>query len=194
MWNLLKRALRRLDRAIGLGVERTLLYGVRPDQVLPEVEPPSGLMIKVLDTNSARLLHGMGGLTQADVERRLQRGDICYVACLNGETAHYSWIQCRGVHSIDTAGTRHEVKDGEFWVYNCHTVPFARGKKIYPSILSRILRDFMSQGFSQARIYTTYGNRASQNGIRRAGFHRCCTLRSVRVGPRYFPFSRHKQL
>jgi len=117
---------------------------------------------------------------------RLQRGDVCYVVFLGGRPAHYSWVQRSGSHPLTEAGISAPVAPGEFWIYHCVTAEWARGRKIYPATLQRILQDHFANGYSTAWIYTSRQNVASQQGILRAGFKPAATLSAFRVGRRYF--------
>ena len=189
MPTLAKKILARLDRLAGTEVEETLMYKITCGELLPQLKPADGVDIEVLKPESVYLLESVGRVGKEDVEQRLRRGDICYVARTDGKIAHYSWVQHRGFHPIDPAGTGSDVAEGEFWIYNCRTVEWAKGRRIYPCTLSRILRDHMQQRFLKAIIYTTRSNMASQKGILRAGFKQDCTLRAFRLGGRYFPLS-----
>lgn len=193
MRGLTDKILGRLDQLAGMAVEETYLYKITAGELLPPVELATGVKIQVVGLETVKLLESVEGLSPEDVEQRLRRGDVCYLAYADDRIAHYSWVQRNGYHRIDTAGIGSEVAEGEYWIYNCRTVDWAKGRRIYPYTLSRILDEHMRHGFLRAIIYTTRSNRASENGILRAGFKQVCTLRSFRLGRRYFHLGRVNQ-
>jgi hypothetical protein len=112
---------------------------------------------------------------------------------IDGQLAHYSWVQRAGSHPITEAALSLPVARGEFWIYNCRTVDWARGKRIYPATLERIVWDHFAQSYHTGWIYTTRKNVSSQKGILRAGFQQVATLSALRVGSRYFRLRRTDQ-
>lgn len=117
---------------------------------------------------------------------RLQRGDLCYTASVDGRLAHYSWVQRSGSHPIAEAGMSLPVAKNEFWIYHCRTAEWVRGRGIYPATLTRIINDQFSAGCRIAWIYTSRDNIASQRGIVRAGFELVAKLKAFRLGSHYF--------
>lgn len=122
----------------------------------------------------------------SDGLKRLHRGDLCYTVCVDGYLAHYSWVQRSGSHPITEAGLSVPVGSGEFWIYNVRTVERARGKRILPATLERIVNDHFEEGYCTAFIYTSRENIAAQKGILRAGFGLVATLGALRVGSHYY--------
>ncbi|MCC6344957.1 MAG: hypothetical protein IT166_22340 [Bryobacterales bacterium] len=145
---------------------------------------------ELLSREQAGRLLDIGPFDLSDGLRRMDRGDPCYTVCIDRRLAHYSWVQRSGAHPITEAGLTLPVEDGEFWIYNCQTADWARGKRIYPATLVRIMEDHFARGYNTAWIYTGKTNVASRKGILRAGFRHVATLRALRVGRFYFPLGR----
>lgn len=135
----------------------------------------------------------LGPFDRSDGLQRLKRGDLCYAVRVDGRLAHYSWVQRAGSHPITEAAVTVPVATGEFWIYNCRTVDWAKGKRIYPATIEHIVHDHFAQGYGAAWIYTTRDNIASQKGILRACFTQVATLSALRVGSRYFRLGRRDQ-
>jgi hypothetical protein len=135
----------------------------------------------------------IGPFDRSDGLQRLKRGDRCYTVLVGGRLAHYSWVQRSGSHPITEAAVTVPVESGELWIYNCRTVDWAKGKRIYPATLEHIINDHFAQGYDTAWIYTTRENIASQKGILRACFAHAATLSALRVGSRYFRLGRTDQ-
>ena len=132
----------------------------------------------------------LGPLSESDLGQaalRLKRGDRCYVARLDGKLAHHTWAQTSGLHPITEAGVERPVESGEFWIYHAHTAEWARGRRLYPTALSRILCDHFRDGFKTAWVYTQDFNTISQKGIERSQFERVAILRALRCGRFYLP-------
>jgi hypothetical protein len=187
MHMLAEKILTRLDRLAGMEVEETIMYKITSADSLQQLTPDPGVEIAVLPPQSATLLQSVGHMPKRDVEQRFRRGDLCYVARADGRIAHYSWVQHTDFHPIEPAGIGADVAAEELWIYHCRTADWAKGRRIYPCTLSRILRDYMQRGFWRAIIYTTRSNIASQKGILRAGFKQDGVLRAFRLGDHYFP-------
>jgi hypothetical protein len=147
---------------------------------IPSVQAPENCAISLLTEDQATALKDLW-VDEATVRRRLGRGDLCYVASLGDRIAHCSWVQRSGSHSISWSGKAYPIAPGEYWIYNCVTPAWARGRGLYPLVLCRILEDRKRAGGTRAWIYTTTDNVPSQRGILRAGFRRVSQLRSFAI-------------
>jgi hypothetical protein len=189
MSSLIRRVIARLDRSIGIGVERVFLYRLTDSNAIPDLNPAPGLEITLIQPDQMdRLKEVLPTLDMADVSQTRRQGSQCYGAAIGGKLVHYSWVQTTGQHSILDAGRRVEVSPDEFWIYDCRTSSSARGLGIYSYMLTFIARKHLQQGLRQGIIYTTVENTASQRGIEKAGFTKTESLRSLRLGSRYVAF------
>jgi hypothetical protein len=162
-------------------IRTTLLlgHGLRPSDETPVAE---GVVIETLNPADVDLLPEVNpGIELALEKSKLACGRTCYVARLDGRLAHYSWVQSSGVHSIDGTGRTRPVLPGELWIHACYTAAWARGKRVYPMTLSRILADYKARGFHRAWIYVVESNAASLKGVMRAGFQIFSRLRSLSI-------------
>jgi len=172
-----------------IGIESRAMYLYRLDASAwkPAPPPESEAEWSLLSREEIPLLTAISAPDLKQAELRLERGDRCYLARLDGRIAHHSWVQTSGVHPITEAGLEHPVAPHEFWIYHCHTADWARGHKLYPSALARILGEHFGSGFKTAWIYTQDFNAVSQHGIERSQFVRTSIMRSVRAGRIYLP-------
>jgi hypothetical protein len=145
---------------------------------------------KLLAPEKVGTLSDIGPFDPKDGLDRFQRGDVCYLAFLGDRLAHYAWVQRSGSHPVTVAGVSVPIGSGEFWIYHCRTVDWAKGKRIYPATLQRIVNGHFAEGYATAWIYTSRENIASQKGILRAGFIQVSTLSALRVGRRHFRLGR----
>jgi len=178
---------------MGMNLERTYLYQLKKSHEKAVVEADPSAHWELLAPEKIGILLEIGPFDPKDGPVRINRGDLCYVAYLDGRLAHYSWVQRSGLHPITEAGMSVLVGSNEFWIYHCKTVEWARGRRLYPATLERIVKDHFSEGYSTAWIYTSRENLPSQKGILRAGFVPVETLDGLRVGSHHFRIGRANQ-
>jgi hypothetical protein len=189
----LKRAAAKLNRHVGLGVRRTYLYRLsKPEAWSVSAADDARMTWELLSRAQVGQLRELGPFDENEGLQRLDRGDRCYTVSLDGRLAHYSWVQRSASHPITEAGMSVPVGTGEAWIYHCVTVDWARGRRLYPATLQRIVRDCFAEGDHTAWIYTSTDNIPSQKGILRAGFGLVETLDALRLGARYIPIGRRE--
>lgn len=165
----------------------TLMYERDIFASVPCIVPRVACRVQNLSEDAVEVLQQVCPVGVEETKQRLKRGDRCYVARVDGKAAHFSWVQTTGWHYVLSAGLWRNIGKGEVWIYHCHTAEWCRGQRIYPFVLTEILKDFRQEGiFLKAIIYTTQDNRASQRGILRAGFslkrkHRALRVRGVHI-------------
>jgi RimJ/RimL family protein N-acetyltransferase len=100
----------------------------------------------------------------------LDSGDRGYYAYIDRKWAHRSWVTFgpKMVYRWHNFAPL-MLQEDEAYIHWCETVPFARGKNVYPKILSEILKDLL-KNYKKIYISTTIDNIASQKGILKAGF------------------------
>ncbi|MGQ4876332.1 MAG: hypothetical protein ACP6IY_19900 [Promethearchaeia archaeon] len=99
----------------------------------------------------------------------LDVGDIGYYAYLNGKCIHRSWVQFGEKEVKVHRFLKRKIKKNEAFIHYCETAPWARGKNIYASVLSKIVNDFRDK-YNDFYISTDNKNIASQKGLIKAGF------------------------
>lgn len=172
----------RVKHELTVGIERTYVYSCSSRDRVVLVELPANVEIRRIEPAAIPTIGAIGTVEAEEWVERLQRGDECYGAWVSGDLAHYSWVQSSGDHIIGPAGRTASVEPGTFCIYNCRTADRYRGMRLYPRALSVILADYFARGRSEAWIYTTQSNVASQHGILRAGFKQVEELRALRLG------------
>ena len=185
MLDLFARVAKRCNSLAGLSLGKTYLYKLAKTSEPLTVEAAPRITWKLLAAGDVSMLSEVGYFDGTDAVGRFQRGDLCYLAYLDGRLAHYSWVQRSGLHPITEAGRSIPVAADEFWIYHCLTADWARGQRTYPTTLQRIVAEHFANGYATAWIYTSQENIASQKGILRAGFEFVSTLKALRIGRRY---------
>ena len=186
MSNLIRRIADKINRLAGVSIEQVYVYSLTKECGLPDLVSPPGLQVQRLErTEMALLQQAYSAFDLAELDLPQRQNSQCYAAFLTGQLVHYSWVQASGPHKILEAGRSIDVAPGEFWIYDCRTIPSVRGMGIYPFMLARIARDQFEQGAQEGLIYTTKENLASQAGIRKAGFTMIKTMRGLRIGQHF---------
>jgi hypothetical protein len=97
----------------------------------------------------------------------LQDGDAGYLAYLNGQCIHRSWVVCQPrlvpIHPLHWR----RLGSNEVFIHYCETAASARGKSVYPAVLARIARDFHGR---RLLIAVDETNQSSRRGVLKAGF------------------------
>lgn len=101
----------------------------------------------------------------------LELGDWGYYACLDGRVVHRSWVKFPP-QSVATwyRYAPFQLRGGQAFIHYCRTSETAKGKGIYPTVLSKIAADCYTSGVKEVWTATTADNHASQRGIEKAGF------------------------
>lgn len=127
-------------------------------------------IVKVTNNNVEDALNYEPYFKVQKFKQFLASGDRGYYAYLNGAFAHRSWV------TFGPKTVRQwyffcplELKEDEAYIHYCETVPFARGRGIYPIVLNKIVKDLHGQA-SNVYISTIESNIASRKGIKKAGF------------------------
>lgn len=92
-----------------------------------------------------------------------------------GTVLAYGWIARVG-DQVDDLGFPLEMPPGEGWIYDCATIPEARGRGLYTALLRVMRVEFPARGLEHGWIGTEPGNWASQRGIARAGFQKVADM------------------
>jgi len=118
---------------------------------------------------------------QLTIEKSADADRVIYKALVNNEEVHRS-------HLYDYALLPAQFGYGKFPVIgDCVTKPEYRGLRIYPHVLSYVLRDLQATSKTEkVYILVAPDNQPSIQGIEHAGFQHVARLRGIRVGPIVF--------
>lgn len=107
----------------------------------------------------------------------IKSGDIGYLGYLDGKCIHRSWVVCTpqivNLHRF----LKMRLLSDEAFIHYCETAEYARGKNIYPHVLTEIVDNFLS--FKEKKtIYISADskNLPSIKGIEKAGFEKIAKI------------------
>jgi hypothetical protein len=110
----------------------------------------------------------MGDISEAEVVRRLADHHHAYVAFIDNRPAAFGWVATRRAR-IGELNHEFILQPGNKYLWNFRTMMVYRGLGIYPALLQYIILNEVKNG---DRLWIAHApeNRASLNGIRKAGF------------------------
>lgn len=114
----------------------------------------------------------------------LARGDRGYYGYLDGRWVHRSWlVHGPAVMRLWAGFGAWPIPAGAAFLHYCETLVEARGRNIYPAVLSHAVSHARERGVHDVFITTEVANTSSRRGIEKAGFVECARVRvSVRFG------------
>lgn len=136
------------------------------DDAMSSLSPLEGLTVSV--EHSAEIMARLQG---RDIEQMIERyanGHRAYVARVDGEPAAWGWVATRDAR-IGELDAVVRLSNDERYLWNFVTLAAFRGRGIYPRLLQAIVRE---EALTASRFWIGYApeNRASEAGIRKAGF------------------------
>jgi GNAT superfamily N-acetyltransferase len=137
-----------------------------PGDALPALRGLDAFKVDRLATVEA--LSGLTGLCADEINKRIQGGNTCYIARLNGVPVAYGWV-ARSAADIGELELALHVDESNRYLWDFQTLPEWRGRGIYPLLLQAILAEEGTEGH-RFWIIAAPENRASARGIEKAGF------------------------
>lgn len=113
-------------------------------------------------------------LSLSTIRTRLERGDCCYLAFIDGRAVHRSWVTSTSCWVKD-AKAIFKPLDNEFYIYDSYTLPSYRSRGAFTSTLVKILADFQFRG-SLVWIAVRNDNLPSRRAIEKVGFKKAFGL------------------
>jgi GNAT superfamily N-acetyltransferase len=141
----------------------------------PEV---AGARIRIVEESDVTALRQAMIAAEAErpelAEARVRGGRLGFVAGSTeqpGVILSYGWV-ARAGDTVNDLDFTLEMPPGAAWIYDCATIPEARGRGLYPAILRAMRSELARRGFAHAWVGTAPGNWPSQRGIAHAGFQK----------------------
>ncbi len=106
----------------------------------------------------------------------LQMGDTGYFAYIDKNCIHRSWVKSNNQIVYPHWTLPYKLKDNEIFIHYCETAPEARGRKIYPHVLSEIIQEHTEK---KVLIAVNKKNIASINGIEKVGFKQKFIIQTI---------------
>lgn len=161
-----------------------MFWMLRLDRPLPAVVEPglAATFQRAGSEESAELAVAMGFDDIEPVTWRFERGCHCYLARNAGQLVSYGWITF-DEEDIGSLGLKVRLQHGEAYIWDCATLAAYRGQRLYPALLSVMVRELRAAGYWRAWIGMDADNLASQAGVARAGFQPIAALLQAHPAP-----------
>jgi GNAT superfamily N-acetyltransferase len=119
-------------------------------------------------------------VSEAEVTRRLRRGDVCCIAEVDGRIAAYAWT---GYHSwnLDDIAVRIPLDDDECYLYDAYITPEYRGHGIFYPLTRYLWEVNRARGLQTMYARIRRRNVAAIAGIRFFGAIERLELKSTQV-------------
>ncbi|HSK21329.1 MAG TPA: GNAT family N-acetyltransferase [Longimicrobiales bacterium] len=131
-----------------------------------DLSPIAGLRVDC--ERRSDVMARLQGRARRDIEQRFVAGHTAWIATIDGEPAAWGWMATRSA-DIGEMGLTFKLPSRQRYLWNFVTRPAYRGHGIYPRLLDAIVR---AESTRADRFWIAHApeNRASEAGIRRAGF------------------------
>jgi hypothetical protein len=127
------------------------------------------------------------GFSEQFIHYALAKGDKCYGFTHQGALRAYGWYATNPTRI--SPGLRIHFSRGYVYLYKGFTHELHRGKRLYPSGMTRALRHYRSIGYKGMLAYVDATNLDSLKSCARMGFRVFGSIYVVRLLGRYFAYS-----
>ncbi len=161
-----------------------LFWMLRLDLPLPPVvvSGVEATFLRASVEDSAELAIAMGFDDAEPVLARFARGCQCMIARIDGRLVSYGWLTF-DEERIGSLGLTVHLSSGEAYIWDCATLASFRGQRLYPALLSYMIRELQTAGFQRVWIGMDAENVPSQAGVERAGFQPLVAIVQARHTP-----------
>jgi GNAT superfamily N-acetyltransferase len=178
------RLIRRSVRMAGALVYRHLLVVgrslVEPD---PEIDASVPLSLGFLARHEiAEYLSFHPGETFAEIERRLDRNDVCFLARSGGRMVGAMWTARRSSF-VRYLRTEFTIAQDEVYLYDVYTAGAWRGRKIAPALYRRVFQHYRPGGVRLVVGALLPENHASMRSLASTGFRVIGRVGYLALGP-----------
>lgn len=150
---------------------------VRCDVERPLPEASASVPLKTFVASRAEVLDEVGQSEQPQsrelLERRLERGFLCFVGRVEGRLVAYNWTQ---YEPGEDGGLYVDLGPDEVHCLDAFTVAGFRGKSIHAALLREMLLFNAGLGYRRAYSRISLTNRRSPKAHRRLGWERTGTV------------------
>jgi hypothetical protein len=126
------------------------------------------------------------GISPEFVQYATAKGDKCYSVNYNGTLCAYGWYATTPTRV--SADLRLRFGRDYVYMYKGFTHEQHRGKRLFPTGMSRALRLYRSAGYKGMLLYVDAYNLDSLKSCARMGFRSCGSIYVAKVLGRYFVF------
>lgn len=162
MYNFLKKIIKFMKYRFYIN-ETIIIYSLKNHQ-----KQTSSALIKFVSNNDIKdVLYFQSNRYINIFKNFLLLGDKGYFAYLQDKCIHRSWVKGNQQVVQFHWAYSYQLKENEIFIHYCETAPEARGKNIYPHVLSNIIEEHKN---NDILISVNDKNISSKKGIEKVGF------------------------
>jgi GNAT superfamily N-acetyltransferase len=175
----------------GLGYRRLYLLEHSLAEPLLAAPPwPAGLTLAWLERGELDEYVALRTFfTAEDIVARLDNGDLCLSARLNGRLVGAMWA-CVNRPRVQFLQREVPLAPGDVYLFDAFVIPSARGQSIAPLLSHELLRHFQQAGYRRAIRGTSPENAPALRAHAKAGFQPYARIGQVRLGRWHYDFCR----
>ncbi|HEY5095622.1 MAG TPA: GNAT family N-acetyltransferase [Candidatus Eremiobacteraceae bacterium] len=152
--------------------DEVLVLELKKKYLTPASQPLTFRVATLSDLADAAVRHPeyLGGNSLHDLRERIKKGHTPFVALDDGNIVHIAWLRVEERIVTSELGEDFALELGRpvGIIYDAWTPQLARGRGIYPAVVSLIAEYIELMGLEQW-IYVLSGNVASRRGLEKAG-------------------------
>jgi GNAT superfamily N-acetyltransferase len=173
-----------------LGYRRFLVFERRLDAPIEPVAARLPLMFERLRPEGVdEYLRFHPLAVRAVVEARFARGDVCWMARVDGRITAVSWM-AREAHFFPSIGCRYALAASEVYLYDSFAAASMRGRGVAPALGVWVLERLRDDGATRAVVVIVPENAANRRARAKTGFRPFLRIDYVRVGSRHWHWHR----
>ena len=176
---------------IGLRHVEALIWECNLAKEIPRIETKISVEIRKATIRDLRdYAHfGRPPLRRDKALKRLNNGDLCFIALWEGIIIGYMWTTLKRKVYIPEFEREIAFKDEEGYLYDGFVFPDFRRKGLFKKMVEESLHYLKSQNVKRVKGITVTTNRASERVMRDTGFYAVRLVRFVRI----FGFQRFEE-
>jgi len=173
-----------------VGYRRVLLVEKLLDAPIPPVVARLPVDVDVMrESEVDEYLAFRPDVDAADVRRRLEAGDLCFVARHQGRIVHAAW-SVSGRARIDFLGREFRLAPDEVYTDESHTLPSFRGLDIAAARSAHTRRYYQEAGYRRSLAIVFPESRPACRAVAKLGYRPLGTMGYWKLGPWRFDFFR----
>ncbi len=118
-------------------------------EITGPIHPSRGVYIEIGTLNDVpRLTQLLPQWSVRIFRDRLLRGDIFFTAQIGNQIVHQTWISFKDKW-VPLLNKKIILREKEAYLYHSYTAPEFRGKNVFPTVISKVLRYLKAQGYKR---------------------------------------------
>ncbi len=167
----------------GLGYHRLLVFERPLDESVPDFAPSLKVDVaRLAESELDDYLAFRPDSGKRDLDERLRRGEMCFVARHEGRIVSGGWVAIQSLW-IDFVGCAIELDAGDAYSYDKFTLRAYRGHGIFNAVRTHHLRHLQAAGYRRAIVTVVPENKSSVRDILKGGYRPCGMIGRIRLGP-----------